>query len=186
MDYPILTPVSWAKGKYDSYSLHPNGKLVGTINPPGLSYRLNKDPQLTVDNNILFLSSRNQRCKGKWFVSALLERSYHSYHLRESFHCHLILVMEVKSLAKSLMDPEVMVFFYKLRNDLGNLTISDKIKSSHNPEEFIRKAFHPLLEQSLASKLCIRYLNQISGPSFTCWDVKPSIEIVDGVEYYQC
>ena len=94
--------------------------------------------------------------------------------------------MEVKSLAKSLMDPEVMVFFYKLRNDLGNLTISDKIKSSHNPEEFIRKAFHPLLEQSLASKLCIRYLNQISGPSFTCWDVKPSIEIVDGVEYYQC
>jgi len=94
--------------------------------------------------------------------------------------------MGVKSLAKSLMDPEVMVFFYKLRNDLGHLTISDMIKSSHNPEEFIRKAFHPLLEQSLASKLCIRYLNQISGPSFTCWDVKPSIEIVDGVEYYQC
>jgi len=60
------------------------------------------------------------------------------------------------------------------------------IKSSRNPEEFIRQAFHPLLEQSLASKLCIRYLNQISGPSFTCWDVNPSIEIEDGVEYHQC
>jgi hypothetical protein len=57
MDSPILTPVSWAKGKFDSYSLHPNEKLVGTINPPGLAYRVKKDPRLTVDDNILFLSS---------------------------------------------------------------------------------------------------------------------------------
>jgi hypothetical protein len=186
MDSPIRTPVTWAKGKYDSYSLHPNGKLVGTINPPGLAYRVNKDPRLTVDYNMLFLLARNQRCKGKWFVASLLERKYHSYHPRESFHCHLILVMGVQSLAKSLMKPGVMVFYYRLRDDLGHLTIPDMIKSSRNPEEFIRQAFHPSLEQSLASKLCIRYLNQISGPSFTCWDVKPSVEMVDGVEYYQC
>ena len=147
MDSPILTPVSWAKGKYDSYSLHPNGKLVGTINPPGLAYRVNKDPRLTVDDNILFLSSRNQRCKGKWFVSVLLKHKYHSYHPGESFHCHLILVMGVKLLAKSLMDPEVKVFYYKLRNDLGHLTIPDMIKSSRNPEEFIHQAFHLLLGQ---------------------------------------
>ena len=57
MDSPILTPVSWAKGKYDSYSLHPNGKLVGMINPPGLAYCVNKDPRLTVEDNNLFLSS---------------------------------------------------------------------------------------------------------------------------------
>ena len=111
MDSPILTPVSWAKGKYDSYSLHPNGKLVGMINPPGLAYCVNKDPRLTVEDNILFLSSRNQRCKCKWFVSALLKLKYHSYHPGESFHCHLILVMGIKSLAKSMMDPEVTVFF---------------------------------------------------------------------------
>ena len=186
MDSPILTPVTWAKGKYDSYSLHPNGKLVGTINPPGLAYRVNKDPRLTVDYNMLFLSARNQRCKGKWFVASLLERKYHSYHPGESFHCHLILVMGVQSLAKSLMKPGVTVFYYRLRDDLGHLTIPDMIKSSRNPEEFIRQAFHPSLEQSLASKLCIRYLNQISGLSFSCWDVKPSVEMVDGVEYYQC
>jgi len=94
--------------------------------------------------------------------------------------------MGVKLLAKSLMDPEVKVFYYKLHNDLGHLTIPDMIKSSCNLEEFIHQAFHPLLEQSLASKLCIRYFNQISGPSFTCWDVNPSIEIEDGVEYHQC
>jgi hypothetical protein len=94
--------------------------------------------------------------------------------------------MGAKSLAKSLMDPEVTVFYYKLRNDLGHKTIPDMIKSSRNPEEFIRQAFHPLLEQSLANKLCIRYLNQISGSSFTCWGVNPSIEIIDGVEYHQC
>ena len=163
MDSPILTPVSWAKGKYNSYSLRPNGKLVGTINPPCLAYRVNKDPRLTVDDNILFLSAQNQRCKGKWFVSALLERKYHSYHPGESFHCHLILVMGVKSLAKSLMDPEVTIFYYRLHDDFGHLKIPDMIKSSRNPEEFIRQAFHPSLEQSLASKLCIRYLNQISG-----------------------
>ncbi len=89
----------------------------------------------------------------------------------------MILVMGVKSLAKYLMDPEITVFYYKLSVDLGHLTIPEMRKSSHNPEVFIRQAFHPLLEQSLASKLCIRYLNQISGPS---------IEIVDGVEYHQC
>ena len=61
------------KGKYNSYSLHPNGTLVGLINPPGLAYCVNKDPRLTVDDNILFLLSQNQRCKGKWFVSAMLE-----------------------------------------------------------------------------------------------------------------
>ncbi len=155
MDSPILTPVSWAKGKYDTYSHH-------LINPPGLANGINKDHQLTVDDNILFLSSRNQRCKGKWFVSALLEHEYHSYHPGESFHCHLILVMGVKSLAKSLMDPEVTVFYHKLHDDLGQLTIPEMIKSSHNPEHFIRQAFHPLLEQSLARKLYRRYLNQIS------------------------
>jgi hypothetical protein len=65
MDSPILTPVSWVKGKYNSYSLHPNRTLVGSINPPGLAYRVNKDLRLTVDDNVLFLSSQNQRCKGK-------------------------------------------------------------------------------------------------------------------------
>ena len=89
------------------------------------------------------------------------------------------------SLAKSLMDPEVTEFYYKLRDDLGQLTKPKMIKSSRNPEEFIRQAFHPLLEQSLASKLGIRYLNQISGPSFSCWDGNPAIEIVDGVEHHQ-
>jgi hypothetical protein len=79
MDTPILTPVSWAKGKYVSFCLHLNGTLVGTINPPGLAYHVNKDPRLPVDNNMLFLSSQNQRCKGKWFVSAMLERQYKSY-----------------------------------------------------------------------------------------------------------
>ena len=186
MDSPILTTVSWAHGKYDSYSLHPNGKLVGTINPPCLAYRVNRDPRLPVDDNILFLSARNQRCKGKWFVAALLERKYKSYHPGESFHCHLILVMGVQSQAKSLLDPEVMIFYYRLCDDFGHLKIPDMIKSSSNPEEFIRQVFHPSLEQSFANKLCIRYLNQISGPSFTCWDVKLSVEMVDGIEYYQC
>jgi hypothetical protein len=85
--------------------------------------------------------------------------------------------MGVKSLTKSLADPEIMVFNYKLRNDLGKSTISEMIKTSHNPEVFMHNAFHPSLEQSSTSKLCMRY---------SCWDVYPSIEIVDGVEYHQC
>ncbi len=186
MDSPILTPVSWAKGKYDSYSLHPNGTLVGSINPPGLAHRVNKDPRLTVDDNILFLLSQNQRCKGKWFISAMLEQQYHSCWSGELFHCHLILVMGGKSLAKSLMDPEITVFYYKFCNNLGQLSISEMINTYRNPEEFICKLFHPTLEQSSGSKLCIRYPNQISGLTFTCWDLYPSIEIVDGVEYHQC
>jgi hypothetical protein len=67
-------------------------------------------------------------------VSALLELKYHLYHPGESFHCYLILVMGIKSLAKSLMDPELTVFYYKLRDDLGQLTIPEMMKSSHNPE----------------------------------------------------
>ena len=30
MAYSIVTPVSWALGRYDSYTLYPDGTLVGT------------------------------------------------------------------------------------------------------------------------------------------------------------
>ena len=33
MAEPILTPVSWSKGRYDSYILHLDGLMVGTIHP---------------------------------------------------------------------------------------------------------------------------------------------------------
>jgi hypothetical protein len=42
--------------------------------------------------------------------------------------------MGIKSLAKSLMDTELMVFYCKLCDDLGQLTIPEMMKSSRNPE----------------------------------------------------
>ncbi len=58
-------------------------------------------------------------------MSALLELKYHSYHPGESLHCHLILVMGIKSLAKSMMDPELTVFYNTLHDDLEQLTIPE-------------------------------------------------------------
>ena len=68
MAYPFVTPVPWALGRYDSYTLYPDGSLVGTIHPPGLAFEVNDNQDLLPMDNLLFLSSRNQKCSGAWFV----------------------------------------------------------------------------------------------------------------------
>ena len=63
MSYPSITPASWSQGIYDSYILHPDGTLVGTIHPPGLAFEcVSKGVCEDISSDhILFLSSRNQK-----------------------------------------------------------------------------------------------------------------------------
>ena len=151
--------------------LPPNRTLVGMRNWPGLAYCVNKNPRLTVDDNILFLLSQNpQRCKGKWFVSALLK-------FRRIVSFSPELVMGVKSRNNNILLQTPWWF-----GAINNIRDDKDITQS--------RGVHPQGVSSYAwiefSKQALWYLNQISGPSFTCWDVYPSIEIVDGVEYHQC
>ncbi len=90
MAYPIVTPVHWAVGRYDSYTLYPDGSLVGTIHPPGCVYQVNGNPNLSAMDNLLFLSSRNQICAGAWFVCAPLPRPYKYMMSERNFLCELI------------------------------------------------------------------------------------------------
>jgi hypothetical protein len=74
---PILTEVAWFKGKYDSYVLYPNGLLIGTVHPPGFAWLANNNSnQSTIPDDMKFISSRNQLCRGRWFVAALLPRPF--------------------------------------------------------------------------------------------------------------
>ena len=54
MVYPIVTPVPWALGRYDSYTLYPDGTLVGTIHPPGLAFEQIDNQHLSDMDNLLF------------------------------------------------------------------------------------------------------------------------------------
>ena len=95
----------------------------------------------------------------------------------ESFHSHLILVMGVNSKNNNILLQTPWWF-----GAINNIRDDKDITQS--------RGVHPQGVSSYAwiefSKQALWYLNQISGPSFTCWDVYPSIEIVDGVEYHQC
>jgi hypothetical protein len=45
--------------------------MIGTVHPPGLAWQVNND-ELVIPDEMTFLSSRNQLCRGRWFVAALL------------------------------------------------------------------------------------------------------------------
>jgi len=93
MVYPIVTPVSWALGRYDSYTLYPNGSLVGTIHSPGLAFKQIANQHFSDMDNLLFLASRNQKCSGAWFVCASLPRPYKYMTNDAHFLCELILLI---------------------------------------------------------------------------------------------
>ena len=183
---PMLTEVAWSKGRYDSYVLSPDGSMIGTVHPPGLAWRVNNN--CIIPKEMTFLSSRNQRCRGRWFVAALLPCPFKRLHTGSSFLCQLILVMGVKAtVGNSLMEREVHIYYYKMRHDLSDSAISDLFKSVPNKKEFITTIFESSLTVgSEKTTQRIQLLNQISGPTLEGWKLTDSTTEVDGVQYHQC
>jgi hypothetical protein len=186
---PILTQVAWSKGKYDSYVLKPDGLMIGTVHPPGLAWIVNTDDNnMTIPNEMSFLSSRNQCCWGRWFVAALLPCPFQCLNTGSSFQCQLILVMGANATAsKSLMKRDVNIYYYKMREDLGNSAITNLFASQPNPKQFVTNLFESSISVgSEETTRRIRLLNQISGPSLAGWNLSDCTTVVDGITYYQC
>ena len=180
-----LTQVPWSKGRYDSYALHSDGSLIGTINHPGYAW-------IVTDNNVnhptdmTFLSSRNQLCRGSWFIAALLPTKFNTMKTGVVFRSQLVLVMGTQVTAKSLLQRNVLIYYYKIRPNLSVGTITDLFESSPTKTTFISTLFEPLLTVGSESTTHLRYLNQIAGPTLLSWNILPSIATVDGVSYHQC
>jgi hypothetical protein len=139
---PILTEVAWSKGKYDSYFLYPNGLLIGSVHPPGFAWLVNNNSnQSTIPDDMKFISSRNQLCHGRWFVAALLPRPFWCLKSGSSNQCQLILVMGTKVTAKLLMNRDVKIYYYKMRGDFSDSTITDLFESNPNPKQFVTNLF---------------------------------------------
>jgi hypothetical protein len=139
---PILTEVAWSKGKYDSYVLYPNGSLIGTVHPPGFAWLVNNDSnQSAIPDDMKFISSRNQLCRGRWLVAALLSRPFWCLKTGLSYQCQLILVMGAKVTAKSLMNRDGKIYYYKMRGDLSDSAITDLFESNPNPKQFVTNLF---------------------------------------------
>jgi len=183
---PTLTPVAWSKGRYDSYVLRPDGSMIGTVHPPGLAWQVNND-ELAIPDEMTFISSRNQLCRGRWFVAALLPCPFRRMQTG-SFSCQLILVMGVKAtVGKSLMKRELHIYYYKMRSDLCDSAISDLCRTNPSKKKFITNLFESSLSMgSEETTLSIRLLNQISGPSLVGWNLSDSTTVVDGVRYHEC
>ena len=184
---PTLTPVAWSKGRYDSYVLQPDGLMIGTVHPPGLAWRVNND-ELTIPDEMIFLSSRNQLCCGRWLVAALLPCPFRCLQTGSSYSCQLILVMGAKvTVGKSLMKREVNIYYYKMRRDLSDSAISDLFRTNPNKKQFVTTLFESSL--SVGSEeitLSIHLLNQISGPSLVGWKLRDCTTEVEGHRYHQC
>ena len=98
--------------------------------------------ELTIPDELTFISSRNQRCRGRWFVAALLPCPFWRLSTGSSYPCLLILVMGAKAIVgTSLMNKEVNIYYYKMRPDLSDSTITDLFKSCPNPKQFITNLF---------------------------------------------
>ena len=177
-----LTQVPWSKGRYDSYTLHSDGSLEGTIHPPGFAWLVTKDNNLT---DMIFLSSRNQLCKGSWFIAALLPTKFNSMKTGTEFSCRLVLVMGAKVTSKSLLQRKISIYYYKMRPNLSVGETTDLFNSSPSITTFISTLFEPCLTVGCESTTHLRYLNQIAGPTLPSWKLLPSIAEVDGLKYHQ-
>ena len=184
---PILTEVAWSKGRFDSYVLYLDGSLIGTVHPPGFAWLANNN-ELTIPDELTFISSRNQRCRGRWFVAALLPRPFRRLSSGSSNPCHLILVMCAKAIVgTSLMNKKVNIYYYKMRHDLSDSTIADLFKSCPNPKQFITHLFESSFSVGSEKTTCrMRLLNQISGPTLSGWKLDDSSTVVDGQKIHQC
>lgn len=183
---PKLTDAPWSKGRYDSFKLLPSGSMTCTVHPPGLAWRVN-NVDSTIPDEMIFLSSRNQQCRGRWFVAALLPHPFRSLCIGSSA-CQLILVMGVKvTVDNSLMKREVKIYYYKIKCDMSNTAISNLFKTGSNPKQFITHLFESSLTVGREKTTQrIRLLNQISGPMLRVWNLSDSIIEVDGRRYHQC
>ncbi len=161
MVYPIVTPVAWALGRYDSYTLYLNGTLVGTIHPPGLAFEHIDTQHFSDMDNLLFLSSRNQKCSGAWFVCASLPCSYKYMTNNANFLCELILLMGVTPNTYTLHTPEIHLYYYSLQKDLSPRAITKAFDECPSSSGFISRIFDMTIRSAPHKKMHIRYLNQI-------------------------
>lgn len=118
MPLSVLRAVDFTNGKYISVSLSiETGQATGNIHPPGWAFQVNNDG--IIDDEIILLSSRNQVCRGKWFICAASEEIKFDNLLCPDvfFGCQLILVMGV-SMAKPYnpFHSPLLVHYYKMRN----------------------------------------------------------------------
>ena len=181
-----LTQVPWSKGRYDSYTLHSDGSLVGTIHPPGFAWLVTEQDNNNLStDNMIFLSSRNQLCKGSWFIAALLPTKFNAMKTGIEFSSRLVLVMGAKVTAKTLLQRKVSIYYYKMRPNLSVGAMTDLFNSSPSITTFISTLFEPCLTIGSESTTHLRYLNQIAGRTLPSWKLLPSIAEVDGLKYHQ-
>ncbi len=137
-------------------------------------------------DNLLFLSSRNQKCSGAGFVCASLPRPYQHMTNKPNFFCKLILLMGASSNTSSLHNPEIHFYYYSLQKDLSSRAITEAFDECSKSTDFIRRIFDMNLQSAQHKKMHIRYLNQIYGKTFPSWMVIPSLVTVAGKRYHQC
>jgi hypothetical protein len=163
-----------------------DGQMIGTIHPPSFSWMVNQDTKSPAFDLMIFLSSRNQLCQGRWLVRALLPRPFQSIGTSKKFSCQLILVMGVKAPAKSLLNRQIDLYYYRMRRDLNQLYIPNLMKRSFNPKHFLLNLFESSLIKVSKKHIFMCYLNQISGPTLEGWKLQPSTDVVEGAKYHQC
>ena len=167
MARPKLVEAEWAKGKYDTYRLCQYGSFEGYMHPPGVAYLADTNPKSYVDVDMVFLSSRNQQCRGKWHICAASVVPFASHAPHSTIICNLILLLGVESFKSR--PPRIQFHYYRWRNTLGkHHSLNQAMKACRTPiklfEETITTADH--------GKIHIRFLNQISGRVFKQWKHK--------------
>ena len=148
--------------------------------------RTNDNQHFSDMDNLLFLSSCNQKCSGAWFVCASLPRPYKYMSNDVNFLCELILLMGATSKTYTLHTPEIHFYHYSLRKDLSPKAITKAFDECSSSSGFISRIFDMTIWSAPHKKMHIRYLNQIYGQTYPSWKVIPSLVTVSGKHYYQC
>jgi len=115
---------------------------MGTIHPPGFAWLVTEDNNST---DMIFLSSRNQLCKGCWFIAALLPTKFNTMKTGIEFSCRLVLVMGAKVTSKTLLQRKISIYYYKMRPNLSVGATTDLFNSSPSITTVISTLFEPCL-----------------------------------------
>ena len=141
------------------------------MHPPGVAFLADTNPNSQVDVDMVFLSARNQQCRGQYHICPVSTVPFASHEPGSTITCKLILLLGVSS--SNTRPPRIKFHYYRWKNNLGkHNSLSEAMIACRSPFKFIKAMFDKTITTTDQDQIHVRFLNQISGSVFKKWKHK--------------
>ena len=184
MASPVMTDVSWAKGKCSCYHLCGDSfKFSGFMHPPGRAIK-KANTGTPKSSSMVFIPCRN-RNRGRPMFSpcALSLKIFKSIRPNNEIVCKLVLMLGLS------FNPKSTKFYYHYiewnDNLYGYPTLAEAMECLKVPMAFIRAMFEHEVSVTCIFNFHVRFLNQVCGPSLPSWTHSPVIAKRNGLYFHE-